>query len=304
MSIFNKKKICITHNGAFHTDDLFATATLSILNNGNIKIIRTRDPKIIAKGDYVYDVSGEYDPSKNIFDHHQREGAGNRENGIPYSSFGLIWKTYGEKICGSIEVAEEIDKKLAQPIDVIDNGMDLTVSKFPNVEQYTVNNIFKAFYPTWDEDVNNVDKIFKQEVNKIIPLLEREIEVAKSNIKGQKIIMNDYNKTEDKRIIILSKPFHRFLVRDVLPKLPEPIYYICPSGHGGGWKVETVSVTSDRMESRKLFPESWRGLTNEDIKLKKITGVDDIIFCHKSGYLLNVKSKEGAIILAQKALLA
>jgi uncharacterized UPF0160 family protein len=304
MSIFTKNKICVTHNGAFHTDDLFATATLSLLNNGNIKIVRTRDPKIIVTGDYIYDVGGEYDPSKNIFDHHQRGGAGSRENGIPYSSFGLIWKTYGEKICGSKEVALEIDRKLAQPIDAIDNGMDLTVSKFKDVEQYTVNNIFKAFYPTWDEDVDEVDKIFKEEVKKIIPLLKREIKVAQSNIKGEKIIMEDYNKTEDKRIIILSKPFHRFLVRDILPRLPEPIYYVCPSGHDNSWKVETVSVTPDTMESRKLFPENWRGFTNGDFKLKEITGVDDIIFCHKSGYLLHVKSKESAIKLAEKALLA
>ena len=38
MSIFKKKKICVTHNGSFHADDLFAMAALSILNNGNIKI--------------------------------------------------------------------------------------------------------------------------------------------------------------------------------------------------------------------------------------------------------------------------
>ena len=255
-------------------------------------------------GDYVYDVGGEYDPKSNLFDHHQKGGAGNRENGIPYSSFGLIWKEYGEKICGSLDVAFEIDKKIVQPIDAIDNGIDVTTTIYKDVESYTINNITKAFYPTWDEEVKDVDKIFKQEVQKIIPLLEREIKVAQSNIKGEKIIMDDYNNAVDKRIIILSQPFHRFLVRDVLPKLEEPIYYICPSGHSLEWKVETVSTTSDTMESRKLFPESWRGFTDGDPKLREITGVDDIIFCHKSGYLLHVKSKESAIKLAEKALLA
>ncbi len=304
MSFLTKKKICVTHNGAFHTDDLFATAALSILNNGNIKIIRTRDAEIFKKADYIYDVGGDYNPDNNIFDHHQKGGAGNRESGIPYSSFGLIWKTYGEKICGSKEVADMIDKKIVEPIDAIDNGMDITVSKFKDVEQYTVNNIFKAFYPTWDEDVLDVDKIFEGEVKKIIPLLKREIEVAKSNIKGEKIIMEDYNNSQDKRIVILSKPFHRFLVRDVLPRLPEPLYYVCPSGHSSEWKVETVSVTPDTMESRKLFPESWRGFTNGDPKLREVTGIDDIIFCHKSGYLIHVKSKESAIKLAEKALIA
>ena len=39
--------------------------------------------------DIVIDVGGQYDPDAGRFDHHQRGGAGERENGIPYSSFGL-----------------------------------------------------------------------------------------------------------------------------------------------------------------------------------------------------------------------
>ena len=133
MSFLKKKKICVTHNGAFHTDDLFATATLSILNNGNIKIIRTRDSEVFKKADYVYDVGGDYNPINNIFDHHQRGGAGNRENGIPYSSFGLIWKKYGEKICGSKEVADRVERKIVQPIDANDNGIDILKPIFNDI---------------------------------------------------------------------------------------------------------------------------------------------------------------------------
>jgi uncharacterized UPF0160 family protein len=96
MSFFNKKKILVTHNATFHADDIFATATLSLLLGGKVKVIRTRDEEIIRTGDYVYDVGGEYDASINRFDHHQKGGAGKRENGIPYAAFGLLWKTYGE----------------------------------------------------------------------------------------------------------------------------------------------------------------------------------------------------------------
>ena len=63
MSFFSKKKIVVTHNGTFHADDIFSAATLSILLDGKIKIIRTRDAEIISKADYVFDVGGEYDPS-------------------------------------------------------------------------------------------------------------------------------------------------------------------------------------------------------------------------------------------------
>ncbi len=303
MNIFKKKKICVTHNGAFHADDLFATAVLSILNDGNIKIIRSRDPKIFETADYLYDVGGEYDPEKNKFDHHQRGGAGERKNGIPYSSFGLIWKKYGEEICGSSEVAEYIDRKIIMPVDAIDNGMDISNPLISGVSDYNISSILKAFYPTWKEDKTDIDKVFENEVIKLIPLLKREIKVAKDEVEGKKIIINDYNNTKDKRIIILSKPFHRYLVRDVLPNFKEPIYYICPSGHSDEWKVETVSVNSQTLDSRKLFPESWRGLMDGSQELRDLTGVGDIFFCHKSGFLIHVKSKEGAITLANKALM-
>ncbi len=87
----------VTHSGSFHPDDVFSGALFSILFDGNIEIIRSRDPEIIKTGDYVFDVGGLSDGEKN-FDHHQEGGAGERENGIPYASFGLVWKRFGEEI--------------------------------------------------------------------------------------------------------------------------------------------------------------------------------------------------------------
>jgi uncharacterized UPF0160 family protein len=304
MLLFNKKKILVTHNGSFHTDDLFAMATLSILHNGDVKIIRTRDSNVIAKGDYVCDVGGIYDPETNRFDHHQKGGAGTRPNGIPYSSFGLVWNKYGEKICGGKEVADFIDKKIVQPIDAHDNGFDISVPHL-DVFSYSAEQIFLANSPTWKENNNfSMDKIFQKEVKKIIPLLLREIEVAKADVEGKNLIIKAYTESKNKRVIILNNSFPRYLIQDTLPLFSEPIYFIYPSGHGDSWKVEAVRENLTTLRSRKLFPESWRGLMNEDSKLKELSGVSDIIFCHQSGFFLHVKTKEGAIALAQKALLA
>jgi uncharacterized UPF0160 family protein len=82
-------KTIVTHNGNFHADDVFSIAAFKCIFS-SFKLIRTRDFDIIAKADIVIDVGGEYDPEAGRFDHHQRGGAGERENGIPYSSFGLI----------------------------------------------------------------------------------------------------------------------------------------------------------------------------------------------------------------------
>ncbi len=304
MSFFNKNKILITHNGAFHADDLFASATLSILNDGNTKIIRTRDPKIIIKGDYVYDVGDKYDEVRHLFDHHQKGGAGSRPNGIPYSSFGLIWKTYGEQICGSKKVADKIEQKIVQPIDAVDNGIDIITPKFDGINPYSAQSIFLAYYPTWKENILNVDKIFKKEVKKIVNLLSREIKIAQIDIEGEKIILDAYEKAKNKKIIVIDEPLPRYLIQDVLPTLLEPVYFIYPSRYGNSWKVEAVRKNLKTYESRKLFPESWRGLMNDNSELVKVTGVKDIIFCHQSGFFLNVESKEGALELAEKAFLA
>ena len=65
-----KKKV-ITHSGNFHTDEVFACAVLSLLYDGAIEIVRTRDPEVWVTGDYVVDVGNEYDPARGRFDHHQ-----------------------------------------------------------------------------------------------------------------------------------------------------------------------------------------------------------------------------------------
>jgi len=82
----------VTHDGNFHADDVFSIAALKIIFP-SFNLTRTRDAKVISQADIVIDVGNEYDPDKGRFDHHQRGGAGARENGIPFSSFGLIWQT-------------------------------------------------------------------------------------------------------------------------------------------------------------------------------------------------------------------
>ena len=186
ISFFRKKKICVTHNGAFHADDLFATATLSILNNGNIKIIRTRDLKIIETGDYVYDVGGENDPERNKFDHHQEGGAGKRDNGTPYSSFGLVWKKFGEQICGSKDVASKIDEKLIQAIDANDNGINLFEVK-GEVAPYTIQDMFFNFRPSWKEE-QDFDKHFKELVPFVVKIINREIIKTRDSLEAESMV--------------------------------------------------------------------------------------------------------------------
>ena len=65
-----EKITIVTHSSSFHTDDVFAVATLLlVLGDGvDVSVVRSRDMDIIKKGDYVVDVGGIYDPKINRFD--------------------------------------------------------------------------------------------------------------------------------------------------------------------------------------------------------------------------------------------
>ncbi len=295
MSLFSKKKILVTHNGTFHSDDVFATATLSILLNGNIKVTRTRDPEWFKKGDFVYDVGGEYDQSHNRFDHHQIGGAGKRENGIPYAAFGLVWKAYGEKICGSKAVADKVDEDLVQAIDAEDNGLD-TYKVEGEVGPYVIQGIVNAFRPTWKEE-ESYDKPFMEIVSFAKKFLLRKIKKVKDSLEAEGFVRKDYADSSDKRIVILSNhyPWRKFIL-----DYTEPLYVIVPKS--GKWNVYGVPVDSRSHEIRKPLPQAWAGLRDED--LAKVSGVPDATFCHNGRFLAVSKSKEGAIALAEKALLA
>lgn len=142
-----KQKITIVaHSGQFHADDIFAVATLTLMleEKHDVKVVRSRDPEIIKVADYVVDVGGIYDEEKKRFDHHQEGRAGSRENGIFYSSFGLVWKAYGESIAGSSEIMTALDKKLVSSIDARDNGLASPKPLIEDVYMYDICDFFGA----------------------------------------------------------------------------------------------------------------------------------------------------------------
>lgn len=293
MNLLNKKKILVTHNGTFHADDIFSAAVLSIYLKNNIKIIRTRDPKIIEKGDYVFDIGGIYDADKNLFDHHQKEGAGQRKNGVPYASIGLVWKKFGKNICGDEIIAEQIDQKLIQFIDANDNGIN-TFEVKDDISPYTIQDVFYSFRPSFSENQDH-DKIFLELVDFAKKILLREVVKMKDSKKVSKIVQDVYENTEDKRLIVLDE---NYPWGEVLGAHTEPIYVVYPKVEM--WRVECVRKEKYSFENRKPLPESWAGKRDGD--LASITGVSDAVFCHNGRFLVVAKSKESAIKLAEIAL--
>jgi uncharacterized UPF0160 family protein len=287
----------ITHSGNFHADEIFAVAALELYLDGKpYEVVRSRDPEVWKTGDFVVDVGMEYDPSRGRFDHHQEGGAGKRENGIPYSSFGLIWKHFGEAISGSKEVADAIDRKLGYPIDLGDNGIESYTPTEYGVHPYLLHDVVLAYRPTWKEgEIQDVR--FMELVKMFRALIEREIIVERDRIEGAHLVEEAYRTAEDKRLIVLDG---QYPWQEVLSGKPEPIYVVKPKHQATGWEVECVRDDVHRFANRKNLPVAWSAKSGEE--LAKITGVPDAVYCHAKLWVAVARSKEGALALAKLAL--
>ena len=282
----------VTHDSRFHTDDVFAVATL-LLAIGDAEVVRSRDPEVQATADYLVDVGLKYDPRKHFFDHHQIEGAGMRGNGIPYASFGLVWKEYGEALSGGKKEAQIIDERLVQAIDANDNGVATEVDKFENIIKYSIGDFLGSFIE--HKDPEHLYEVFMKVVDIAKGLLTREINRAKKIVGDEAKLGSYYDASRDKRLIILEEDLAGW--KDFLIQKHEVLYVVHPRPDGK-W---TVSTMQDKMySSRKSLPSLWGGLN--DGELQKVTGVSDALFCHRTLFMATAKSKEGAAALAEKAL--
>jgi len=284
-------KTIVTHNGNFHADDVFSVAALKSIFS-SFTLIRTRDLEIIAKADIVIDVGGEYDAETGRFDHHQRGGAGERENGIPYSSFGLIWQKYGLDICqGNQDVANALDAGLVSSIDAIDCGH---VKGVP--EGISLSQTISMFNPTWQED-SHFDSCFDEAVNFASRVLTRFIAAANGGISAKTIVANAIDNAQDPRVIVLEKytPW-KTTVHAISNKA---LYMIYPSGTGQ-WRIQTVPIEPGSFEDRKPLPKEWAGLS--DAALQDKTGIDDAMFCHNGLFIAGAETFEGTMKMAAIAL--
>ncbi len=300
LKFLSKKKTVAVHDGSFHTDDVFACAALSLAHGGHIAITRTRDMELIKKADIVVDVGGEYDEAKERFDHHQIGGAGARANGIPYASFGLVWKKYGPLVCGSHTAAEKIDLAIVAPIDGPDNGVATYAPVFSDVGVYSIHGVIGSFLPTWKELAADIDSQFLKAVKLASQLLAREIKKAKDNQEGERIVRESYAQAADKRIIIVPAPIGRVNIVSMLMQFSEPLFAVYPDREAKTWSVVGILKQFGSFEIRHDIPLAWAGLHDEE--LRKVTGIQDAIFCHTKRFLVVAKSQAGALALAKLAL--
>jgi len=288
-----------THPGNFHADDVFAIAVLELVH-GELEIVRTRDPEAQAAADLRVDVGGHSDPATGDFDHHQKGGAGERENGLRYASFGLVWREHGAALAGSEEAAAAIDERLVCGVDANDVGQTLIEPLIDDIRPMSVSGVIAALNPSWDEELSPAeeDERFAQAVALARGMVEREIAGAAAFDRARGLVAAAIRRAEDPRVIELDSnmPWREA----VITTAPEALYVVYPKSDG--WGSQAVPREVGSFENRLSFPADWRGRSGAD--LVAATGVPDAVFCHAAGFYASAGSREGIVALVSASIAA
>ena len=138
--------------------------------------------------------------------------------------------------------------------------------------------------------------IFNEAINLIKVILEREISYLENMEKDKKIVQKIIKKSISKEYVVFDKNYNWFSAVEDFAKLK---YVISPKSNGY-WSLKAVDKKGTMFNSKRLFPKTWAGLNGEEFE--KLVGVKDFLFCHKNLFLVEVKSKESAIKLAELAI--
>lgn len=321
-SIVKKGKIkLVTHSSNFHADDICATSLLKeffrlAFPDVKIGLVRSVDPKVFETGDIVYDIGAVYDPKTLRFDHHQTGGAGKHvENGISYSSFGLIWKHFGLAVCAlhtkeqtgkipskkTVEAqAALIKKRVVFYIDAMDNGEMAYKPLLEGCDIFTVDRFFemsKMRIAATQITLEQVNRNFTIQFNKMVKLFSQMfvvvLEYARTKEIDESLGQKLYRQAKDKRVIVCDR-FYYFNYA----KFPEPLLVVYPDPRGS-WVAKNIQEDEMLYKGRFYFPEAWRG--KRDVELEKETGVLGARFCHNSGFLISANTKEQVLTMVKKA---
>lgn len=275
----------ITHSGRFHADEVFATSMVLMVEQH--EVLRTRDQAEIDKGSIVLDVGSEYNPDTLRFDHHQNSFTREREDGTPFATAGLIWEHYGSRILQSrgLEDSEQVtyalkwvDDKLIKDIDAVDNGMYLEDPR-PSVSM-----IIGLMNQSSDDEDKQL-AAFNKAVTFTSDIMENLVASAIKEAQVASELMA-LMETVENGILILEK---NLPYKDFISKHPEVRRVVYPRNE------EQFGVYCNGRENH--LPKRFRGLRDQE--LCEVTGLEDAVFCHKSGFMSVTLSLESALFMAR-----
>jgi uncharacterized UPF0160 family protein len=248
----------VTHSGGFHADEILSSVILTRLFP-QARLVRSRAPEWITPGPdrIIYDVGGLYDATAQIFDHHQR-GAPLRDDGQPYSSFGLVWKHYGrDYLAASALPAADIeavhaafDNSFVLPIDLTDNG---ALSPSGPLAGLTLPALLESLKPVFDEtDPEAENAGFHTALTIARSFVEARVARSAAKLRAEALVDQAIRETGDGRVLELpmGMPFRPAIIKAGADHL---LFVVHPRDKD--WCLTTIRRADEGFEVR---PDQWR----------------------------------------------
>ncbi|TAQ85000.1 hypothetical protein B7494_g6673 [Chlorociboria aeruginascens] len=331
-----------THNGHFHADEALAVYMLRLLPTyAASQIIRTRDPALLQTCHTVVDVGGEYDPSTNRYDHHQRTFNTTFPNrSTKLSSAGLVYMHLGKAIIAqqlnATEDAEEVDviwqkiyENFIEAIDAHDNGIsayDPKAIAAAGLEKrfsdggFSLGAMVSRLNPNWNDLIPS-DPVQAQQAEddkflvasaRMGEEFSRDLDYfTKSWLPARDIVHKAYAKRLEHdpkgRLLVFdgqSVPWkdHLYNLEEQNGSDAKTLYVLYPEKPMPDAKWRIQAVPVTKDSFESRKPLPEAWRGFRDEKLDEISGVAGGVFVHAGGFIGGNKSFEGAKDMALKAL--
>lgn len=291
----------VTHSGGFHADELLSSVVLTRLFPA-ARLVRSRAPEWITPGTdrIIYDVGGAFDPDARIFDHHQR-GAPLRDDGQPFSSFGLIWRQFGRDYLSAHDVPAgdidaihaSFDSDFVLPVDLMDNGA-LSPSVAGPMAKLTLPSLLETLKPVFDEREPDADnRAFHAALSVARSFVEASVHQSAAKLRAESIVRHAIERTGDGYVLELplGMPFRPAIVKAGADHL---LFVVHP--RETDWCLTGIRKTSEGFDLRADLPAAWAGLAGQD--LEAACGVAGATFCHNGRFIAAAKTRDAALQMA------
>jgi uncharacterized UPF0160 family protein len=294
----------VTHSGGFHADELLSSVILTRVFP-NATLVRSRDSAWTtpAPDKIIYDVGRDYNAAAQIFDHHQRPNP-LREDGQPFSSFGLIWAHYGRDYLRAFDVPDadiddihaSFDTGFVLPIDLVDNG-DLAPASAGQLSGLTLPVLLGTLKPTFDNrNPDADDQAFAAALPIARAFIEASIAGKAAKRRAQSVVQEAIAKAGQDRVLELptGMPFRSAIEKAEADHL---LFVVHP--RDSDWAIAGIRLSGDSFEQRADLPATWAGLTDE--ALEQACGVTGAKFCHNGLFIAVAANRESALEMADLA---
>lgn len=295
-------------------------------------MVRSRDDNILKECDIVVDVGGVFDKDKNLFDHHQKSFEHTFSSlrpefpnyNVRLSSAGLIYTYFGEEVIEEIlkykcdltvqgdllkTIFEKVYQGLIQEIDGIDNGAPM----YDGEPSYRISSDLSSRVGRYNAAWNSTDDFDVQsQFEKAMVIVGEEFVdrvlyygsvwyPARSIV--EEALEDRYNVHPSGEIINLSQicPWKDHLFDLENEKgLVGVAKYVLFCSSATDYRVICVPNKPGSFVCRKFLHKKWRGVRDAD--LHKVSGIEEAVFVHATGFIGGCKTKEGALQMAIKSL--